>query len=195
MAGMSPRRPSPGREDLELVDDLAAAPTRSALQTPLGTLTEEGYDRSFDINMKGSLFTVQKMLPLLSDGASIIFTSSVVGSKGFRDRSVYSATKAALRSLARTLTSDLRGRRIRVNVVSPGTIDTPGLRGLSNRDADGLNALYGDAIPLGRVGHPDEVAPRGGVPGLRRCQLCCRHRALRGWGPGAGLRVGRASLT
>src|SRR5215510_9473722 len=95
---------------------------------PLGEISEEHFDRQFDINVKGTLFTVQKALPLLRDGASIILTSSVVGSKGFANRSVYSATKAALRSFARTWTSDLKSRKIRVNVVSPGLIDTPGLR-------------------------------------------------------------------
>ena len=115
-------------------------------------------DRHFDINVKGALFTVQKALPILRDGASIIFTSSVVGSKGFPGVSVYSATKAALRSLARTFTTDLKARKIRVNVVSPGTIDTPGLRGLRNLDAQGLNEHYAAAIPLGRLGRTDEIA-------------------------------------
>ena len=108
--------------------------------------------------MKGALFTVQKALPLLPDGASIILTSSVVGSKGFAGRSVYSATKAALRSFARTWTTDLKARRIRVNVVSPGAIDTPGLRGLSNADSDALETTYRDRVPLGRVGRPDDIA-------------------------------------
>jgi NAD(P)-dependent dehydrogenase (short-subunit alcohol dehydrogenase family) len=125
---------------------------------PLGEITEEHFDRHFDINVKGALFTVQTALPLLSDGASVILTSSVVGSKGFAGRSVYSATKAALRSFARTWTSDLKKRRIRVNVVSPGATDTPGLRDLSKADGDGLATLYRDRVPLGRVGRPDDVA-------------------------------------
>jgi NAD(P)-dependent dehydrogenase (short-subunit alcohol dehydrogenase family) len=124
----------------------------------LGAISEEQFDRSFGINVKGALFTVQKALPLLADGASIILTSSVVGSKGLADRSVYSATKAALRSFARTWTTDLASRHIRVNVVSPGTIDTPGLRDLANADGEGLDALYRDRIPLGRVGRPEEIA-------------------------------------
>src|SRR5262249_55517579 len=114
--------------------------------------------RHFDINVKGALFAVQKALPILRDGASIIFTSSVVGSKGLPGVSVYGATKAALRSLARTLTTDLKARKIRVNVVSPGTIDTPGLRGLRNLDAQGLNDHYVPVIPLGRLGRADEIA-------------------------------------
>jgi NAD(P)-dependent dehydrogenase (short-subunit alcohol dehydrogenase family) len=124
----------------------------------LGEITEEQFDRQFDINVKGALFTVQTALPLLSDGASVILSSSVVGSKGFAGRSVYSATKAALRSFARTWTTDLKKRRIRVNVVSPGATDTPGLRDLSKTDGDGLAALYRDRTPLGRVGRPDDVA-------------------------------------
>src|SRR4029077_5303744 len=94
---------------------------------PLGEITEEFYDSIFDINVKGVLFTVQKALPLLRDGASIILNASIVASKGLSANSVYSATKAAVRSFARTLTTDLKDRRIRVNAVSPGPIDTPGL--------------------------------------------------------------------
>src|SRR5207245_11207286 len=101
---------------------------------PLGEISEELFDRTFGINVKGAVFTVQKALPFLRDGASIILTSSVVGSKGLPNVSIYSATKAALRSFARTWTTDLKNRKIRVNVISPGTIDTPGLRGLRKTD-------------------------------------------------------------
>ena len=125
---------------------------------PLGAITEEVFDRTFDVNVKGTLFTVQKALPLLRDGASVILTSSVVGSKGLLGVSVYSATKAALRSFARTWTTELKARKIRVNVVSPGPIDTPGLRGLRNADRAQLDATYAGSVPLGRVGHPDEIA-------------------------------------
>jgi NAD(P)-dependent dehydrogenase (short-subunit alcohol dehydrogenase family) len=125
---------------------------------PLGEITEDLFDRTFDINVKGAVFTVQKALPLLRDGASIILNSSVVGSKGLPGVSIYSATKAALRSFARTWTTDLKGRRIRVNVVSPGTIDTPGLRGLRQVDEQGLDELYGSRIPLGRIGRPEDIA-------------------------------------
>jgi NAD(P)-dependent dehydrogenase (short-subunit alcohol dehydrogenase family) len=138
--------------------DVLFANAGIAEAAPLGQITEDFFDRHFDINVKGALFTVQTALPILSDGGSIIFTSSVVGSKGLPGVSVYSATKAALRSLARTLTTDLKARKIRVNVVSPGTIDTPGLRGLRNLDARGLNEHYVAGIPLGRLGLAEEIA-------------------------------------
>jgi NAD(P)-dependent dehydrogenase (short-subunit alcohol dehydrogenase family) len=125
---------------------------------PLGEITEDHFDRQFAINLKGALFTVQKALPLLSEGASIILTSSIVGSKGFATRSVYSATKAALRSFARTFASDLKSRKIRVNAVSPGLIDTPGLQTLNRTDSEGLAKQNRDRIPLGRVGQPDDIA-------------------------------------
>lgn len=138
--------------------DILFANAGIAEAAPLGAISEEQFDRAFDVNVKGTLFTVQMALPLLSDGASIILTSSIVGSKGFAERSVYSATKAALRSFARTWTTDLKRRKIRVNVVSPGTIDTPGLRDLSHANAEGLDELYRDRIPLGRVGQPEDIA-------------------------------------
>ena len=138
--------------------DVLFANAGVAEAAPLGEITEEQYERVFGINVKGTLFTVQRALPLLSDGASVILTSSIVGSKGFAGRSVYSATKAALRSFARTWTTDLKARRIRVNVISPGAIDTPGLQGLSQRDSEGLSELYRDRVPLGRVGRPEDIA-------------------------------------
>ena len=138
--------------------DVLFANAGVAEAAPLGEITEEQYERVFGINVKGTLFTVQRALPLLSDGASVILTSSIVGSKGFAGRSVYSATKAALRSFARTWTTDLKARRIRVNVISPGAIDTPGLQGLSHRDSEGLSELYRDRVPLGRVGRPEDIA-------------------------------------
>ena len=124
----------------------------------LGEITEEHFDRHFDINVKGTLFTVQKALPLMSEGAAVILNSSVVGSKGFPHQSVYRATKAALRSFARTWTSDLKQRRIRVNVVSPGATDTPGLRELSGATSEGLEMAYRDRVPLGRLGRPEDIA-------------------------------------
>ncbi len=138
--------------------DILFANAGIAEGAPLGDITEEHFDRAFGINVKGTLFTVQKALPLLTDGASIILTSSVVGSKGFPGRSVYSATKAVLRSFARTWTSDLKARKIRVNVVSPGAIDAPGLRELSSKAGEGLNEQFRDRAPLGRVGRPDDIA-------------------------------------
>ncbi len=138
--------------------DIVVANAGIAESGVLGEITEEQYDRMFDINVKGTLFTVQKALPLLPEGASVILLSSIVGSKGRAGRSVYSATKAALRSFARTWTSDLKGRKIRVNVVSPGTVDTPGLRGLAGTDGDGLHQVFAGAIPMGRLGRPEEIA-------------------------------------
>src|SRR5204863_1138609 len=126
----------------------------------LGTITEELYDSIFDINVKGLLFTVQKALTLMPDGASIILNSSVVGSKGFTANSVYSATKAAVRSFARTWTMDLKDRRIRVNAVSPGAIDTPGLDQLlaSSEAGQQRSKMISNSVPLGRRGTPDEIA-------------------------------------
>jgi NAD(P)-dependent dehydrogenase (short-subunit alcohol dehydrogenase family) len=138
--------------------DILFANAGIAEPAPLGAISEDQFDRTFGANVKGVLFTVQKALPLLPDGASIILNSSIVGSKGFANLSVYNATKAALRSFARSWTTDLQRRKIRVNVVSPGTIDTPGLRGLAHTDGEGLERLYGDKIPLGRLGRPDEIA-------------------------------------
>jgi NAD(P)-dependent dehydrogenase (short-subunit alcohol dehydrogenase family) len=110
--------------------DIVFANAGVARYAPFGTITEELYDSIFDINVKGLLFTVQKALPLMPDGASIILNASIVASKGLAANSVYSATKAAVRSFARTWTTDLKHRRIRVNAVSPGSIDTPGLSDL-----------------------------------------------------------------
>ncbi len=138
--------------------DILFANAGIAEDAPLAEISEEHFDRQFGTNVKGTLFTVQKALPLLREGASIILTSSVVGSKGFANRSVYSATKAVLRSFARTWTTDLKSRKIRVNVVSPGAIDTPGLRQLVQMDGQGLNDRYRDRIPLGRVGRPEDIA-------------------------------------
>jgi NAD(P)-dependent dehydrogenase (short-subunit alcohol dehydrogenase family) len=124
-----------------------------------GKITEEQYNAIFDINVKGLLFTVQKALPLMPDGASIILNASVGGSKGSPGNSVYAATKAAVRSFARTWTTDLKGRRIRVNAVSPGAIDTPGLNEMvgATGAAERLKALS-SLVPLGRLGTADEIA-------------------------------------
>ena len=126
----------------------------------LGTITEEFYHSIFDINVKGVLFTVQMALPLLPDGASIILNSSIVGSKGLSMNSIYSASKAALRSFARTWTTDLKDRRIRVNAISPGSIDTPGLSGLldSAKAGEERRKMIAAVTPLGRFGTPDEIA-------------------------------------
>src|SRR5246127_3853601 len=142
--------------------DIVFANAGVAKFAAFGTITEELYDRTFDINVKGLLFTVQKAPPLLPDGASIILNSSVVGSKGLPINSVYSATKAAIRSFARTWTTDLKDRRIRVNAVSPGSIDTPGLSGLLGSSETGQKRLknISSNVSLGRLGTPDEIAGR-----------------------------------
>lgn len=140
--------------------DIVFANAGVAKYAPFGKITEEIYDTIFDINVKGLLFTAQKALPLLPDGASIILNSSIVGSKGFSANSVYSATKAAVRSFARTWTTDLKERRIRVNVVSPGVIDTPGLSDLlaSSETGQQRMKMIANAVPLGRLGAPEEIA-------------------------------------
>ena len=140
--------------------DIVFANAGVAKYAPFGTITEEHYDSIFDINVKGMLFTVQKALPLVPDGASIILNASIVASKGFSSNSVYSATKAAVRSFARTWTTDLKDRRIRVNAVSPGPIETPGLKDLADSTGAGEQRLQmlANSTPLGRLGTPDEIA-------------------------------------
>jgi NAD(P)-dependent dehydrogenase (short-subunit alcohol dehydrogenase family) len=140
--------------------DIVFANAGMAKYAALGKITEELYDLTFDINVKGLLFTVQKALPLLPDGASIILNASIVASKGLSSNSVYSATKAAVRSFARTWTTDLKARRIRVNAVSPGSTDTPGLSDLLASGEAGQERLkmISNTVPLGRLGTPDEIA-------------------------------------
>jgi len=140
--------------------DIVFANAGVAKYAPLGKITEELYDSIFDTNVKGLLFTVQKALPLLRDGGSIILNASIVGSKGLASNSVYSATKAAVRSFARTWTTDLKHRRIRVNAVSPGPIDTPGLRELLASSEVGKQRMemISTGVALGRLGTPDEIA-------------------------------------
>src|SRR5438477_841827 len=140
--------------------DIVFANAGVAKYAPFGTITEEHYDSIFDINVKGLLFTVQKALPLLSDGASIILNASIVASKGFSSNSVYSATKAAVRSFARTWTTDLKERRIRVNAISPGSIDTPGLSDLlaSSEVGEQRKKMISNTVPLGRFGTAEEIA-------------------------------------
>jgi NAD(P)-dependent dehydrogenase (short-subunit alcohol dehydrogenase family) len=140
--------------------DVVFANAGVARYASLDTITEEFFDAIFDVNVKGLLFTVQKALPLMRDGASIILNASIVGSKGFSSNSVYSATKAAVRSFARTWTTDLKARRIRVNAVSPGSIDTPGLSELLASSEAGRERanMIANNVPLGRFGTPDEIA-------------------------------------
>jgi NAD(P)-dependent dehydrogenase (short-subunit alcohol dehydrogenase family) len=126
----------------------------------LPDITEEHFDRTFATNVKGTLFTVQKALPLLADRASVILTGSTTGSTGTPAFSVYSASKAAVRNFARSWILDLAPRRIRVNVLSPGATSTPGLHGLAKTEEQNeqlVKALEA-ATPLGRMGDPDEIA-------------------------------------
>lgn len=127
---------------------------------PLSDITEEHYERTFATNVKGTLFTVQKALPLLCDGASVILTGSTTGVTGTPAFSVYSASKAAIRNFARSWILDLAPRRIRVNVLVPGATSTPGVRGLTQTDEqhDAFVAAMIAAIPLGRMADPDETA-------------------------------------
>ncbi len=140
--------------------DIVFANAGGGTFAPLGAITEEQYGQAFDTNVKGTLFTVQKALPLLVDGSSVIMTGSTAGSEGMAAFSVYAASKAAIRSFARSWATDLKDRKIRVNVISPGPIETPGLAGLAPDDASrqGLYAALAAKIPLGRMGQPDEVA-------------------------------------
>jgi NAD(P)-dependent dehydrogenase (short-subunit alcohol dehydrogenase family) len=121
---------------------------------PIGSVTETSFDNTFGVNVRGTLFTVQKALPLMRDGGSIVLNGSISGVKGFPGMSVYNASKAAVRSFARTWTMDLKERKIRVNVLSPGTIDTSVFVGVPKEVKDQFVSL----IPMGRIGRPDEIA-------------------------------------
>lgn len=128
---------------------------------PFGEITEEQFDKYFGINVKGTLFTAQKALPLMAAGGSIVLNGSMVSVKGVPGFSVYAATKAALRSFARTWAVDLKGKNIRVNVVSPGVVVTPAYKtelGLSDEQIKQFEAQGAVAAPLGRTGTPDEIA-------------------------------------
>ncbi|MBC6460785.1 SDR family NAD(P)-dependent oxidoreductase [Actinomadura sp. HBU206391] len=126
----------------------------------LEQVTEEHFDQTFGINVRGLLFTVQKALPLLNDGASVILTSSTAATSGAETFGVYAASKAAVRSFARTWANELKGRGIRVNAVTPGTIDTPGITGLApdEAQAEQLKGFLIGQIPMGRMGRPEELA-------------------------------------
>src|SRR5437870_2434852 len=140
--------------------DVVFANAGIAQYAPLGKITEEHYDSIFDVNVKGLLFTIQKALPLMPEGGSIILNASIVATKGLPANSVYSATKAAVRSFARTWTTDLKDRHIRVNVVSPGSTDTEGLRELLGSSEVGEQRLktINASVPLGRLAKPKEIA-------------------------------------
>jgi NAD(P)-dependent dehydrogenase (short-subunit alcohol dehydrogenase family) len=135
------------------IDVLFASAGVGELSKPLGSITEKGFDDTFKVNVRGTLFTVQKALPLIKDGGSIILNSSIAGVKGFPGTTVYSASKAAVRSFARTWTGELKGR-IRVNVISPGPIDTAIFDGVPQEMKDGFASI----VPMGRMGKPREIA-------------------------------------
>jgi NAD(P)-dependent dehydrogenase (short-subunit alcohol dehydrogenase family) len=135
-------------------DILYASAGIGEFNQPLGTITEEQFDKTFDVNVRGTLFTVQKALPLMNDGGSIIMTGSIAGSRGFPGMSPYNASKAAVRSFARSFTADLLPRNIRVNVISPGPIDTGVFTGVPPQVKD----AFVSQIPMKRIGQPDEIA-------------------------------------
>lgn len=122
---------------------------------PIGEISEEQFDRLFSVNVKGLVFTVQKALPLIPDGGSIILMSSTVAGKGLPANSVYSATKAAIRNFARVWATDLKSRNIRVNAISPGPIDTEGTADIMSSERKGMIAAQ---VPAGRFGNPHEIA-------------------------------------
>ena len=139
--------------------DIVFANAGFSAPAPLGKITQEHVDALLDTNVKGVIWTVQKALPLLRSGSSIVLSSSVVGTKGFGDWSLYSATKAAVRSFARTWTNELRDRHIRVNAISPGHIDTPIFESWQQGDAlTQMKEELAKNVPLGRLGDPDEIA-------------------------------------
>jgi NAD(P)-dependent dehydrogenase (short-subunit alcohol dehydrogenase family) len=128
---------------------------------PIGQITEEHFDKQFDVNVKGLLFTVQKALPLLQDGGAIVLNASIVSITGNPAFSVYSATKAAVRSFARTWSVDLKERKIRVNAISPGVVPTPGYNtglGMTQEQVDQFVKSMAANVPLGRPGTTDEIA-------------------------------------
>lgn len=140
--------------------DIIFANAGIAQFAPLEKISEEHFDKIFRINVKGLLFTVQKLLPIFQEGGSIILNASIGSSKGVEESSVYSATKAAVRSFARTWTVDLRHRKIRVNAISPGPIDTPIFSNLMQNEeqSEQFKKNIVNTVPMGRMGTPDEVA-------------------------------------
>lgn len=140
--------------------DIVVANAGGGTLLPLGKITEEQFDQTFRTNVKGVVFTVQKALPLLSDGASIILTASTASIKGTPGFSIYSASKAAVRNLARSWMLDLKGRNIRINVISPGVVPTPAYEGLglTGEQLQAFVDVQLAAIPMGRVGTGDDIA-------------------------------------
>lgn len=140
--------------------DILFANAGVALPSPVADVSEDHFDKHFDINVKGLFFSVQKALHLFKDGGSIILTSSVVNTTGMAGFAVYSATKAAVRSFARTLTTELAARKIRANVISPGPIETPifGKMGLPEKQVQEFGSQIATMVPLGRFGKSEEIA-------------------------------------
>ncbi len=146
------------RQDHGKLDVLFAnAGTADSDALPLADITEQDFDRIFGVNVRGLLFSVQKALPLLASGSTVVLNGSVDGAKGFPGQSLYNATKAAVRSFARSWTSDLKDRGIRVNVVAPGGTETQLMRGYLDI-RPGAEEMFNQLIPLGRIGQTEEVA-------------------------------------
>lgn len=142
------------KAEKDQIDILFASAGYAGFNVPIGSITEENYDKTFGTNVRGTIFTVQKALPLLRDGASVIMNGSISTVKGLQGLSVYNASKAAVRSFARTWTNELKNRKIRVNVLSPGSIDTAAFDGVTQEARDGFISM----IPMGRLGRPEEIA-------------------------------------
>ncbi|AHH99864.1 SDR family oxidoreductase [Kutzneria viridogrisea] len=139
--------------------DVVFANAATASLATLGQITEEQVDQTFGVNVRGTLFTVQKALPLLNDGASVILNASTAADNGTEAFSVFAASKAAVRSFARAWANELKGRGIRVNAISPGPIDTPGITDLfGEENAPGVRANLAAGVAMGRMGRPEEVA-------------------------------------
>ena len=140
--------------------DILFANAGGGTLSSLGNITEQHFDTTFNTNVKGVVFTVQKALPLLSEGASVVLNASTTSVKGTAAFSIYSASKAAVRNLARSWILDLKGRHIRINVISPGVVPTPGYDGLglTKEQIQGFIDFQLNNIPSGRVGTPEEIA-------------------------------------
>ncbi|MET4921701.1 SDR family oxidoreductase [Streptomyces sp. PSRA5] len=138
--------------------DVLFANAAAASFATLEEVTEEHFDETFDVNVRGTVFTVQKALPLLNDGASVILNSSVRADDGVAAFGAYAASKAAIRSFTRTWANELKDRGVRVNAISPGTIDTPGLDAVVAGDAPLTKSQFAAEVPLGRIGRAAEVA-------------------------------------
>jgi NAD(P)-dependent dehydrogenase (short-subunit alcohol dehydrogenase family) len=144
--------------DGRMIDVLVANAGGGGGAGPVGDVTEEQFDAGSGLTFRGTFFTVQRALPLLADGATIVLISSIAGGNGSAGHSVYNASKAAVRSLARTFTNDLKDRHIRVNALSPGPIETDGFARFAGDRIEQLRAELARDLPVGRVGRPEEVA-------------------------------------